>query len=76
MPAPIMSSHSLPANDESEKPENLPSAREVATRKSAMMMDRTVVARVESIFCRPSLPKMATRAAVKAERMARGIQDI
>jgi hypothetical protein len=40
------------------------------TKNNAMTIERTVVAKVESIFLIPSLPKIATPAAEMAESKA------
>jgi len=53
------------------KPSNFRSEKLTATRKSAMMMERMVVARVGSMSFRPSLAKIATRAAVMDDSRAK-----
>lgn len=50
------------------------SATETIIKKTAMITARTVVAKVESIWLIPILPKMATRDANNAEPMAKRIQ--
>jgi hypothetical protein len=52
------------------KKENLPNDRATTIKNKAITIERMVVAKVESIFCKPILPNSATRAAKIAERSA------
>jgi hypothetical protein len=50
--------------------ENLPSEKETATRKTAITIERMVVASVESNSFNPILPNTATNAAKTADNKA------
>lgn len=71
MPAKTINIQSLELKDFKEKPWNFCKEKLTKTKKMAMMIERMVVAKVESIPFNPILPKIATKAAVIEERKAK-----
>lgn len=76
MPDKIIKIHSREPKTPKENPSNFFKNKLVKTKNPAIIIERIVVAKVESIFCNPNFAKIATSAAVIADKKAYKIHII